>query len=679
MKLWQSASALLAASALSMSAVADPLPVTPIPIEALARLPAITGATISPDGKHIAALVSVNGQRWPVISVWDTDDLTKPPTTIASSEMRPRAVSFVGNEKLLFAADQPWSCGSYKGFTVQNVVTDFDGRNFSQPFGGSLYQNMRDQQRTDVCDTSGPVEINVIVAGTVADPNKYIVVQTATRTGVSSVSSLDVSTMRVERFMRLGDDESLLVADVRDGQPMVKETLVSEGGAWKRVRQIRNRSSGGWETHPELNVDFRNRVTMAPLGFYDPTNANKLYVATNSGGNFTQIRVYDITTKTWEAEPAFAAPDFDVADVRLMINRETKQLVGVGAFSVDGPAHREIFVDDTWAGLQRTLEAQFPGQQVRFGVLARGGRTIVTVSGPRNSPAYYLLNGRELKLLGRERSWLSPQSLSETTFVRFAARDGLSIPAFITLPPGYNKATHGRIPVVVHPHGGPWARDYLGWDSSGWTQFMASRGYAVIQPQYRGSEGWGMALWKAGDREWGQKMSDDNDDAAAYLVSEGIGDSGRMAIFGYSYGGFASIAASVRPNSPYRCALSGAGVADLGRLANLWGASRLQREYQGWTVAGMNPIDNVRNANIPILLYHGDRDRQADTIHSRDFNRAMRGAGKRVQYVEIKDMWHQLPWWPEWHRESLTLINDWLAGPNCFGGAPPAAAQSPTR
>jgi dipeptidyl aminopeptidase/acylaminoacyl peptidase len=125
----------------------------------------------------------------------------------------------------------------------------------------------------------------------------------------------------------------------------------------------------------------------------------------------------------------------------------------------------------------------------------------------------------------------------------------------------------------------------------------------------------------------------------------------------------------VRPNSPYRCALSGAGVSDLGRLANLWGASRLQREYQGWTVAGMNPIENVRNANIPILLYHGDRDRQADTIHSRTFNSAMRGAGKNVQYVEIKDMWHQLPWWPQWHTESLTLINDWLAGPNCFGGA----------
>lgn len=665
MKIWRSMATVVAASLMSWSAAtADPLPLAPLPIESLARLPAISGATISPDGKHIAALVAVTGQQWPVITVWDADDLTKPPSSIASREMRPRAVQFVGNDKLLFLADQPWTCGSYKAFTVQTIVTDFQGTNFTQPFGGAL-------ESSESCDTGGAVETSVVIPGTVNDPNKYVVVRTSTRTGASSVSSLDVSNMRVERLMRLGDDESFLVADVRDGAPMVKETLVSEGGNWKRVRQIRNRQGGAWETHPELNVEFRNRVTMAPLGFFDATNPNKLYVASNRGGNFTQIRVYDITTKTWEAEPAFAAPDFDVADVRYLIDRQNKQFLGVGAFSVDGPARREIFVDDYWAGLQRTLEAQFPGQQVRFsGNMVRAtGRAIVTVSGPRNSPAYYLLqNGRELKLLGRERPWISAQTLSETTFARYAARDGLQIPAFITLPPGYNKATHGRIPVVVHPHGGPWARDYLGWDSSGWTQFMASRGYAVIQPQYRGSDGWGMALWKAGDAEWGQKMSDDNDDAAAYLVKEGIGDPARMAIFGYSYGGFAAIAASVRPNSPYRCALSGAGVADLGRLSNLWGASRLQREYQGWTVAGMNPIDNVRNANIPILLYHGDRDHQADTVHSRDFNRAMRGAGKNVQYVEIKDMWHQLPWWPQWHRESLTLINDWLAGPNCFGG-----------
>jgi dipeptidyl aminopeptidase/acylaminoacyl peptidase len=262
---------------------------------------------------------------------------------------------------------------------------------------------------------------------------------------------------------------------------------------------------------------------------------------------------------------------------------------------------------------------------------------------------------------------MDPATFGDTTFVRYQARDGLSIPAFLTLPRGYDRTRHGRIPLVVLPHGGPWARDYLGWDSSGWPQFLATRGYAVLQPQYRGSDGWGMAHWYAGDQEWGQKMSDDNDDGAQWLVQEGIADPARMAIFGYSYGGFAAAAASVRQNGPYRCAIAGAPVTDLQRLANAWGSNRIQRELQGWTVTGMNPIANVSNHAIPILVYHGEHDRQADTIHSRQFYQAFRRAGGTIEYHEIDSMWHQLPWWPEWHRESLGLIERWLAGPNCFG------------
>jgi dipeptidyl aminopeptidase/acylaminoacyl peptidase len=272
-----------------------------------------------------------------------------------------------------------------------------------------------------------------------------------------------------------------------------------------------------------------------------------------------------------------------------------------------------------------------------------------------------------LKQLGKSRPTMNEKTFGDTKYVTYKARDGMTIPGLLSLPAGYDKAKHGRIPAVIHPHGGPWARDYITWDSSGWTQFLTTRGYAVLQPQYRGSDGWGMALWKAGDQQWGLKMQDDKDDGAAWLVAEGIADPKKMSMFGYSYGGFAAVAASVRPNSPYQCAIAGAPVSDLQRLANFWGANRVAREGQGWTVTGMNPIANVASANIPILLYHGDRDRQADTVHSRDFYSAMRSAGKDVEYVEIKDMWHQLPWWPEWHRQSLGLIENYLKGPKCFG------------
>jgi len=138
-----------------------------------------------------------------------------------------------------------------------------------------------------------------------------------------------------------------------------------------------------------------------------------------------------------------------------------------------------------------------------------------------------------------------------------------------------------------------------------------------------------------------------------------------MAIFGYSYGGFSAIAASVRPNSPYQCAISGAGVSSLDRIGNLWGSNRIVKERQAWTVKGMDPLKNVDKANIPILLYHGSGDRQADTVHSRDFYKAMKSAKKDVKYIEIDKMWHQLPWWPEWQTESLEAIEEYLRSDKC--------------
>ncbi len=415
---------------------------------------------------------------------------------------------------------------------------------------------------------------------------------------------------------------------------------------------------------------MKERRTILPLGFFD-ADPNKLYVSSNRTSEFAEIRLYDIASRTWDSEPVFASAQADLVGAIGMNDLEAKAPAGVAGYVVAGPSFEQVFVDNYWGPIQRALQKQFAGNTVSF--LNRNlsaQLAIVMVSGSKQPPIYYLLkNGRELKLLGKSKPAINPGTLGNTQFVKFAARDGLQIPAFLTTPPGYDKARHGRLPTVILPHGGPWGRDSLEWDPAGWTQFLATRGYAVLQPQFRGSTDWGMTLWKAGDKEWGQKMSDDNDDGAAWLVSQGIADQSKLAIFGYSYGGFAAMAAVVRDKPPYRCAISGAGVSDLQRLGNLWGENLVAREVQGWTVKGMNPLANVAKASIPIMLYHGDRDITVEARHSRDFYSAMKAAGKDIEYHEIKDMWHQLPWWPEWHRETLGLIESYLAGPKCFGGA----------
>ena len=283
-----------------------------------------------------------------------------------------------------------------------------------------------------------------------------------------------------------------------------------------------------------------------------------------------------------------------------------------------------------------------------------------TVSSSTNPPTYYLLRDKSrTDVIGAARPWIKSDQLRATELVNYQARDGMKIPGFLTLPAGWEKSD-GPLPSIVLPHGGPWARDSAGWDSSGWPQFLASRGYAVLQPQYRGSTGFGRKLWMAGDAEWGQKMQDDKDDGAQWLVEQGIADPNRMAIFGYSYGGFAAFAATVRENGPFRCAIAGAGVADLAKLDNSWSENRLQRALQGRTVKGMDPMNNTSKANIPILIYHGDRDTRVPLFHYQDFYNAVKDK-VNAKLVVIDDMPHSLPWWPEQHRESLREIESFLA------------------
>jgi dipeptidyl aminopeptidase/acylaminoacyl peptidase len=269
------------------------------------------------------------------------------------------------------------------------------------------------------------------------------------------------------------------------------------------------------------------------------------------------------------------------------------------------------------------------------------------------------MDRKRIVTLGSQRPDVAPSDIGEQRWIKYTARDGLSIPAILDLPVGW-KQGDAALPTIIHPHGGPWARDNTGWDASGWVPFLTSRGYAVLRPQYRGSSGLGRKLWLAGDAQWGQKMQDDNDDGAAWLVKQGITNPGRIAIFGYSYGGFAAAAAVVRPNSPYQCAIAGAPVTNLAKLGWSWSESRLQRILQGQTVKGMDPMLNTDKANIPLLTYVGDRDVRTPSFHAKDFYDAVKGK-VHAQFELIPDMPHSMPWYPRHQTATLTLISQFLS------------------
>ncbi|CAN0496765.1 unnamed protein product, partial [Scytosiphon promiscuus] len=212
-------------------------------------------------------------------------------------------------------------------------------------------------------------------------------------------------------------------------------------------------------------------------------------------------------------------------------------------FTYSGTVRETYWLDPEMKSIQDGLDAAFPGKNVAISdYTADRNRVLFAVSAADMPPAYFLLVDKsKVAVIGSQRPWIDVEDLGKSKFVYYSARDGLQIPAIITLPAGFEEGQKAKGAIIV-PHGGPWARDSAGFDSSGWTQYFASRGYIIMQPQYRGSDGWGRALWRAGDGEWGQKMQDDKDDGAAWLVENGYVDADKIAIHGYSYGGFAAFA-----------------------------------------------------------------------------------------------------------------------------------------
>ncbi len=472
---------------------------------------------------------------------------------------------------------------------------------------------------------------------------------------VEDIYEVDLNSFNAKRVYR-GAEAEAIIGDYK-GDIRGKLKLRGTGDGTHLQYSYKHPETGKWEPHHKSYA--AKREGMNPVAF--DKDGRRVYMQDNTGRDKAVIRAYDLITRTL-SEPLYGGGEIDALDVLQATNSEEYGAV-IGYI---GRRERlvEKFTEPKRRAIREQLDKLLPGLTHNTNNHSDDLTAMVVFSsGPREPGIYHLLiNGTQLIPLGRSYPHLLPEKLADMAFVSYRARDGLTIPAFLTLPREGNKP----FPAVVLPHGGPWARDFLGWDR--WVQFLANRGYAVLQPQYRGSEGWGQKLWRAGDREWGQKMQDDKDDGAHWLVEQGIADADRLTIYGYSYGGYAAMAASVRPNSPYQCAISGAGLAELRTFAKATFESPYIREFQNPTVAGLSPLDRAAQASIPIYIFHGDRDQRVPVEQSRKFANALKRAGKDVAYTEIVDLWHSLPWWPQHHLAVLASIEDYLANDCGPGG-----------
>lgn len=641
----------------------------PIPIETLAKLPALSNISLSRDGDYMVGLVGQGDSNRQSLAVWDPRDLSKPPKmTKPDGDVEFIYAEALKAGKVLVVARTKWTgvlagcgegkrIGGTKTYLTKIFITDTQFSSFTEPFEGNM--NNRDMSEAErIC--SQIIGTGRIAADLPLDPDHVII---SNKSGIYDRSTTylkyNLRTDKGEVMFKNRGSDNIGLMDPRNGDILTKNGADFGDGRYKALTHIKS-ASGEFELHKKLTSDSEDRHNIQVLGRDEVSG--KYLVATDQFSNNIKVYEYDATAKSYADSPKYEQKDFDVTG----IVRSTKEnnFGNVLGYRYAGGSRQSVWNDPKFNAAQKSFERKFPGKNVSISDWTQNeDKMIVQVDGDDTPTSFFLYNNGGAKFLGSAIPELAKNDLNPGELIYYTARDGMKIPGLLTMPSGW-KPGDAAPPAVIHPHGGPWARDSIGWDASGWIPFLTSRGYAVLRPQYRGSTGWGRELWLAGDAEWGQKMQDDKDDGAAWLVEQGFADKEKIAIFGYSYGGYAAFAAAVRPNSPYSCAIGGAGVSALTKLGKTWSSNSQQRAYQGKTVKGMDPMENTEKANIPVLVFHGDRDVRVPIFHGKDYYKKIK---KKVpaELVVVKDMPHSMPWTPKMQKESLTSIEEFLEN-ECF-------------
>lgn len=631
--------------------------IKPLSLSEISKDYNLVSARISPDGKHIAAISGIEGQN-PIIRVWDTSDMTKAPRQFGSKTMRFVSLSFIKNDKLFITTAEPLKQGAKSDWVFSSVISNLDGSKFIETETDKT-NNTRDEDRVYAVELYSRLPLD--------DDN--ILIAEYSFNGVS-IYKVNLKSGSKQRYARTGENQSFLWNDSNGVIKIKSELDIPSTNTYIQTYFVKD-AEGNWKKMPALTENLAERYS---LSFAHVTKDSKtVYLITDKGSNYATLRKYDVATDTLSA-PIVANTDYSISSASFGTSNDEYAVKEekVRSFCWNGPIVECQYLDEVDARIQAMLETALPGKIVNFTVKNDGKDVLVSEQAPNQPTTYYLLKD-ESKLIrigsvleGRDQTNLAPAE-----WVEYPARDGLKIPGVLYTPFGYNKERDGRIPLVVLPHGGPWASDNMDFDSSYWPQMFATRGFAVLQPNYRGSEGYGQKLWKSGDKEWGAKMQDDKDDGAKWLVEQGIADPNRMMMYGYSYGGFAAAAAAARSSTAsaglYQCAISGAPAISIERIKNDWGANRLSRLLQGRTVAGWDPQENLDKVKIPWMIIHGTYDHQADILHSNDAAATIKrvNPNAKFKYVTIDRMSHTLTEMLPEHKEQLAAnILDWTAN-NC--------------
>jgi acetyl esterase/lipase len=612
-------SAIVAALSLMVVGLAPAKAAEPIPIEAFFEYPAMTGGEISPSGRQMLILTRSPGGRQELLLV---DTKTLEGHALASfKDADVIDAHWISDKRIVYQpADLTAGIADDQAAKVGLMAVDATGTDLRRLPRVAFLSALR-----------GLDSDRIAVLGPKTD--KFFKFD-AWATRVVDTRHPNPVALWYETYDKwfgashwiYGLDDTPQVADgFRDGRPF---TVAWDDNA-RKWRSIIEELDGGAPiaVAPDgaLLVKYRGRPARDTAALYR----------------------FDLDRLAYDAEPLVQSKEFDVEPTVLM---DGKRLLGV-RYPAD--VMNTVWFDEKLAAVQRDVDAALPGRVNEVQVPTRAQVPLVLVNSysDRDPGAWYLFDteAKTLKKVGDEMAGIDPQRMGKREFVRYKARDGLGIPAWLTLPAG--AARDARLPMVVLVHGGPYTQG-ADWKWSAESAFLASRGYAVLEPQFRGTRGYGLRHFEAGIKQWGLAMQDDLTDGARWAIEQGVADAARICIAGASYGGYATLMGLIKEPALFRCGIDWAGPTDIELMYTAWFSDSTENTRAIWAmttadlerdaeqIKATSPLRMAEKITQPVLLAYGGEDKRVPITHGRRFRRSLEQTNKDVEWVEYPEEGH---------------------------------------